>query len=388
MSGKTNGNVNGIMCLKEGRNLYLIDRKLIKFADGKDQKKLGHCNPRWMTGKANGMEDEDMTELRESIRDKGLLHPLQVARVNGKIVICGGERRKRSIDKLVQDGVECLDPASKKLVPANELYDQIECRFIEDCDDETALGVAIAENETSREIGDGCRAELVRYMLDNGKTDEQILKATNKPKQWLDKMKTILGLDKETYTSFATGKINQRVALELASMNQADRKICLAKSIEIATARKTEAISKSLEESEVDEQDAYALLDAAESSGKKEDVADAQAKIAAVSKKIEEKKKKVSSIKAKANTTDLEQAKAVVGKQSDDKELTMPKLWTHWYKPMKELVHIAEDDEIPQHEINGVPVALARFVKYLFEEGVKKGERNIEKLLRNYDDEI
>jgi hypothetical protein len=391
MSGKTdNGNVNGIKRLHG--SLCLIDRNLIKFADGKDEKELKHFNLRFAAEKAEGTSEEDMSNLRESIQEQGLLHPLQVAHLpSGKLVLVGGERRKRSIDKLVSDNTKCWDPASKKHVPAADLYSSIECRLFDNCDHESALRLTVDEN-LYVPIGDAAAAESVRHLIKHGKTDEQIAKEMRKPKQWVDRIKTIIGLDKETYAAFCKGKINQSVALELAEMKQEDRKACLVKAIEIANERKTSALKKSIAECELEEEATLAKLDLAEAEGDKKALVEASAKAEEIAKKIETKKKKVSSTKSKANNSDLRLAKQAIGKDDDaeDKQLTTPKLITHWYKPIKDLVNASDDlnPDNPALEEEGVPLALARFVRYLFEEGINKGERNIKKLLQRYDDEI
>ena len=79
-------------------------------------------NPR--TKQNQGFSEENMTRLRNGIQRDGLDHPLLIRSIDGRTQLVAGERRLRSVQRLIEDDlmaakngkerVLCKNPACNK----------------------------------------------------------------------------------------------------------------------------------------------------------------------------------------------------------------------------------------------------------------------------------
>ncbi len=77
--------------------IYLIDPRQIKIVEG--------WNPRQRFG---GQED---SELKESIRENGVLSPIRLKKINNELFLINGERRLRACLELISEGCNIKAPA-------------------------------------------------------------------------------------------------------------------------------------------------------------------------------------------------------------------------------------------------------------------------------------
>lgn len=236
-------------------NLFRARRGLVKLANSGlsvQEGKLVYGNPRWFVNKsgepeAKGIEKGKMEELRNSIQDEGLENPIRLRVKEGKknfLEVINGERRLRCVEQLCERDVPCFDAESNSQRPASEMYEWIECR-IEFMDDEMALRCALKPNETSEVIGELASLNVVKTLRDSGFDDQDILKATGKSISWLRETEKIIGLDEVCLGYFENEKINRKVALHLAQIEDAEERIATLEKInEAAMARHSEKIKQ------------------------------------------------------------------------------------------------------------------------------------------------
>ena len=217
-------------------NLFRVKREKVKLAKPGlkvENGKLVYGNPRWFINKdgepeAKGIEKSKMEELRNSIQDEGLENPIRL-RVKDHpkgdfLEVVNGERRFRCLGELCEKNVPCYEPTGGSQKPASEVYEWIDCR-IEFMNDEMALRCALKPNETSEVIGDLASLNVVKTLRDSGFDDQSILNSTGKSVSWLRETEKIISLDEKCLEHFESEKINRKVALRLALIEDANARL-------------------------------------------------------------------------------------------------------------------------------------------------------------------
>lgn len=324
-------------CIKE--NVYLIPISDFILSEYDEN---SFCNPRnYQKGiLGRGFDRESMEELYSAIKSQGLLHPLIARKHDKKVQLICGERRFRTIKKLIAAKELCYDLTTKKMVLAGELYQNILCRYYEDLDDIGALQLAFSENDKAKGIGDVATMHQVARMRKSGLSDSDILSITNKQPLWLRQADRILSLDEKTLSAFNKELINRSVALDLSNIeNIAERHIRLDNVISVAEERVAEKVkqvnavvekaAEAVDEAEIGEVVALKV-------GK--GVEDAKKAVAAAKNQLLDKEKLVANVKKTATPRDLNKVKKDAG-EDISKPLTAAKLEKTWLAPLIDLIH-------------------------------------------------
>lgn len=216
---------------------YRVRLSIIRTADGGFDPKstnLEFRNPRWtdIGGKraGNGFSPEEMEGLRRAIQDHGLLHnitcrwfPYEDERKTSPkaVQLVDGERRFRSLSLLVNENPLCYNRHTKKMVPARDLYEWVECN-ITDMDDDEALATTVTGSDNAVKIGTGAQVGLVMHLQRCGKSDDEIRKICGKKSaDWLCKTRKLGELastDPKTYDALCRDQIRRSVARSLSSI--------------------------------------------------------------------------------------------------------------------------------------------------------------------------
>lgn len=219
-------------------NLYRVRRECIEYAEPGIAVEDGNVkfgNPRWVKnskGKpvARGLEKAKMERLRASIQNEGLENPLRLRVVENDedstitLQLVNGERRFRSIDNLATEQVECVDPATGKTLPADELFEWVDCR-INRMSDLDAIRMSLRPNETGESIGEVAAMEVVRAMRETDASDDEIMRITGMSITWLRETDRLLKLDDDTRTALQSDSINRKLALKLATIQDTNERI-------------------------------------------------------------------------------------------------------------------------------------------------------------------
>lgn len=172
-------------------------------------------------------DPDKAASLREDIKKKGLINSLIVRRLGDSYELLAGERRLRSLIKLVGENVSCWSIIQKKLVPAKVLYSKISVKCIE-CDDITALGISISDNverENLTEIEKISACIKLDEALDKeGEqkfTRPQIADMFRVSESWVSQTIKIGKLPKYAIDALSDGIINRTAALQLLKTDPA-----------------------------------------------------------------------------------------------------------------------------------------------------------------------
>ncbi len=326
-------------------------------------------NPRSFAGGRAGIDGQgfdnlSMTELRASIIEQGLQHPLLVRIIgegdNEEIQLIAGERRLRCVWKIRDENTECFNRESQELGPGADVHEYVECRIYPDLSDLDAMKFAWQENATAIGIGEAANYNWFCYMRKNGATDEEMLAITHKTESWIRSMDRVATLDEHCRNLFLTGQINQTVAGLLADIGDDDERIAICDATcEYAHDRVKAEIAKR-ESALRDAREDKALADAdlivaehREKSSEAEEVSPGATKAAAkavevAGKKVAQKKRaRDQSVKSKKGTTrDLVAGSKVVTGQRPKKAVTTlraPKIEKCFIEPS--LAAIEEEDD-------------------------------------------
>lgn len=214
---------------------------------------LQFINPR----RFQGFDSNSMSELRESIRQNGLLEPIVVRKIekDGELVyqVVAGERRKRCIDDILEENTEVFDRRTNSFRPASEVYDRIYCHLVENCDDETALKLAFTENANSVPLSEADVIDLCDYLVNGCNFQRKKVSALlGKSEPWLSQSLSFKSrLPEKAYECLRNGMIPRIVGTRLLGYEKDDRLNLLQEAINIAIEKAEEAVKeaeKALEE--------------------------------------------------------------------------------------------------------------------------------------------
>jgi len=229
-SAKSNGRAKAIgqsIILGDGPyQLIPIDRITIieRPPEGQEADQL-LFNPRSL----DSFDPESMSELRESIKNRGLLHPVTV-RVRTEdeeivsIELIAGERRFRSIKMLVDNDEKVFDKDSREMVPASELYSHIPCCPRYDISDEEAFGLMCEENGKTKPLTVREEILLVERLLGSGYNQDTIANMIGENGSWVSHTSNFQKyLPKDAFEKLVQGQMTRHVAVNLISYPEEKR---------------------------------------------------------------------------------------------------------------------------------------------------------------------
>jgi ParB family chromosome partitioning protein len=171
-------------------------------------------------------DEAAIAELAESIRQKGILQPLLVRRVNGGYELIAGERRFRAAQRLGMDQVPVT---------------------IRDCADGEMLEMALIENIQRENLNPLEEARGYRRLSDEFKlTQDEIAKRVGKDRSTVANTLRLLQLPQEIQREIERGALSAGHARALINVGSEAAKIKLAREVlaRRLTVRDTEKLAK------------------------------------------------------------------------------------------------------------------------------------------------
>ena len=370
--------------------VYRVAIDTIQLADGgfnKSSKELEFKNLRHALVDhkilGRGLSKEDAADLRERIRTEGLLHMPLLRWYKGGVQIVCGERRIRSLLKLVHDNAKCWDRSKNEFVPAKDLYGTIDVE-VQEMSDRDAYRISFSETESVKLFGDGAKIAAISYFRSCGEDDKAIIAITGYGPEWLHQAEKLgAGLSKKCFDALCNDEMNLQVANKLVGIvgedeqnaswdqwkaNSEKRFFEKLQTLEgtVKKASANIADAKELEESLADEVGEKAEKDLAAATKKRTKAK--KAKVVA-----EAKVKKLAAKKPKATPKDAPKSDS-----DDPKPLTGAKMEKNWYLPVVAVIkNDGCDGEGTKLEVD---VWDAKLVKMLIEQ-FRKGQTDILRIL-------
>lgn len=257
-------------------------------------------------------DDERMTTLRQSIQEDGLHQPVIVraytedGTAKGKVTkieLVAGERRYRSLMWLCDNDEECYDADSKSMVPASQLYGNLDpkyCRTYWNITDQQALKIAFQENNEHKSLTTAEEISLVERLVNCDMRQDEIADTLGTNVTWVSQTTNFRKeLPADAFSKLIDGKMKRHVAVQILSFKSDDRARLYQEAVEREEAERLLAMDKvqdQIEQAE-DEQDiAQTQQNSAARKGNKGLAKKAQKKAEAAEKKLlkaKEKKEKV-----------------------------------------------------------------------------------------------
>ncbi len=156
-------------------------------------------------------EKEPLEELKNSIKQYGLLQPLVVRKVGGKYEIIAGERRWRAAKEAKIKKVPCI---------------------IKEVDDTQALKLALIENIQRENLNPIEEAQAYKTLIDEyDLTQEEVALALGKSRSYIANTIRLLNLDNEIIEYISEGKITSGHGKVLLGIKDKRERLELAKGI-------------------------------------------------------------------------------------------------------------------------------------------------------------
>lgn len=298
----------------------------------------------------DSFDEESMESIRDSICADGLQQPPVCRAITDgdsviRIELIAGERRLRSMLKLVEENRECYDDELGQKVPASELFEFIPVKLHYDCSDERALRLAFMENHESKSLTISEEIALVERLTRRGLNQKQIavvLLGDDRNVTWVSQTGNFReSLPEEAFDKLLTGQLSRHVAVKLMSYKRENRQ----ELYEQAVAIEQQETQRKLAESEDELADAEDLADMSNSDaqdamleGNSITAAKLQKKANSAKSKVvraNEKKERVESESGKIKQSHIDKGAAAAGvKPKKDKPLSRQEIESYWLETL------------------------------------------------------
>lgn len=204
---------------------------------------------------------DEMQALMTSIKEDGLQQPpiVRVTTQDGKksgsiksVELVAGERRLRSIMKLVESNEDCYDDTVNKMVPARQLFEQLPCKVIYNIGDDQALKIAFLENGQHQPLSTKEEVELVERLLKRDMNLDDISKMLNTNITWVSQTSNFRAeLPTVAFDKLINGQLSRNVAVQILSYKPEDRQTAFDKAIAVEAEETTISLKELQETREV-----------------------------------------------------------------------------------------------------------------------------------------
>lgn len=405
-------------------SIEIVERPL----EGEEHTKL-FFNPR----PSEDFSLESMAELRHSIRLNGLLQNLVVRTVGNDaepraLELVAGERRLRTLQKLVEDNVhvyarwhvpeswqpemvvihsgrfakivgvdpftiryydendvltdesEEVDPDElRSALPAADVYAFVPCSVIQ-CNDKEALAIATTENLQRESLSVAAQINLVERLVKMGMNQKQICEALSINATWVSQTLAFRhDLPPDAFEYLLSGRLKRNVAVQLLGYASSDRQKLFDETVKkaehdnaakIRMARiEAESCEDLVDVEQMKAEEAIKIGDEVSASRHKSKAENQQKKATAAKEKLN----KAQSHQSKIKQSHVQSAAAKLGvaPKKSSKMLTKPEI-----ESMIEKLQNAVDSDVNDPIVGKVIPAEYASLGILFLEGVLEGVRD------------
>lgn len=240
--------------LIETSQILIVERP----EDGKGEEPL-FFNPRSL----ESFTPDEMAELMGSIQQDGLQQPpiVRIFTQNGqrdgdvtKIELVAGERRLRSIQRLIADDALCQTEDGEQ--PASVVFKSIPCKVYYNITDERALRLAFIENGQHKSLSTKEEIALVERLTRRGLKQDEIAGVLGTNVTWVSQTSNFRDeLPEAAFGRLLDGKLSRHVAVKMLSYKKEDRGALFDEMVKVEKEEREAAQAKLQAEKEQAEDD-------------------------------------------------------------------------------------------------------------------------------------
>jgi hypothetical protein len=290
----------------------------IKPAKEFDEFEFAFFNPRVLENKnreSYGFSQEEIEQLKNSIKSKGLMENLHVNQINGECVLVDGHRRHEAISQLLQENVLCYDRHANQNVPAKDLYDSIIVTIHHGLNASQCFSRAFESDSNKISFGENATIRFVDYCSNFNMPEHKIVEMCGKTVSWLRytvKLLHKVNQDEEIKSALLEGRINAAAANSLMDIeDEAERQRIFQTALQKAEQDFENKIKKqdqAIYNSKKKLKKAEKIKEEAEEYGDIDDVSTADDLISKHASALEERKRERSEITPRINNKNIDEA--------------------------------------------------------------------------------
>jgi len=307
---------------------------------------------------------EEIGHLREAIRTEGLLKEILVRKIGAdKYQVIAGERRLRSILKLLEKDVECYDLKTGNWVGSQKLYKVIIAKVLENCSDKVASKLSISENLNHQSLSEYELMEYCRELeekLDDKKepaySRKDIAEIIGRKEAWISQTMSLYKLNDEAKKQLQDGTLPRTVALGLLKIKEDGANVSRVLRLASKLAKEDQMKTKERMQKEID--DLHGLLEKCDlelsvttEMGSEHEVREVKKARTELNKKLEsvqERKNNASASQPRLSIDTIERATDQLGVRKGKNQGMSPKAIRTTLADIEE--HLKKDEPIFSHD--------------------------------------
>jgi hypothetical protein len=373
---------------------YRISFFDIKPAKEFDEFEFGFFNPRILDANSRenyGFSQEQIEQLKDSIKSKGLMESLHVNNINGEYILIDGHRRHEAISQLIEENALCYDTHTNQNVPAKDIYANILVRIHHGLNASQCFSRSFESDSNKISFGENATIRFVDYCVSFNMPENKVLEMCGKTISWLryaTKLLQKLNQDDEIKAALLDGRINASAANSLMDIaDEEERQRVFETAIQKAKDDYEDKVNKqdnAIANTKRKLKKAVEKKQEVEEFGDIDDIIDADALIEKHTSTLEERKRERNDITPRINSKNIEEAiddidaEPIIDSTEEEPaalkkskiKITMKSARDNWVKDIEASIargHMTDEHEAITPILNN---CFADMIKAMFEEKI------------------
>jgi hypothetical protein len=373
---------------------YRISFFDIKPAKDFDEFEFGFFNPRILDAKSRenyGFSQEQIEQLKDSIKSKGLMESLHVNNINGEYILIDGHRRHEAISQLLEENAICYDSHTNQHINAKDLYANILVRIHHGLNASQCFSRSFESDSNKISFGENATIRFVDYCVSFNMPENKILEMCGKTISWLryaTKLLQKVNQDDDIKAALLDGRINASAANSLMDIaDEEERQRVFETAIQKAKDDYEDKVNKqdnAIANTKRKLKKAVEKKQEVEEFGDIDDISDADALIEKHTSTLEERKRERNDITPRINSKNIEEAiddidaEPIIDSTEEEPaapkkskiKITMKSARDNWVKDIEESIargHMTDEHEAIIPILNN---CFADMIKAMFEEKI------------------
>lgn len=216
--------------IDSGTGLCRIPFNSIKPAKEFDEFEFGFFNPRILDSKNRenyGFSQDEINNLKNSIKSKGLMENIHVNNIDGEYVIIDGHRRHEAIAQLIAENASCYDRHTNQYVSASNIYSEIPVVIHHGLNASQCFSRAFESDSNKISFGENATIRFIDYCTSFNLSENKILEMCGKSISWLryaTKLLQKVNGDSDIKEALLDGRINASAASSLMEIDNEEER--------------------------------------------------------------------------------------------------------------------------------------------------------------------